>query len=277
LAQTFSLYAWSFHFRAIDPLTFPPSFATNTLRGALGLAFRNTDLSAYTRIFAPASDASAREGLRDLPRPFVLRAAALDGLSLQPDEKFRLGIHNFDERHPALHQFTRAFELLGRTGLGPAKARVELESVSSRHLTLPAVLDAENTSSRLTVRFLTPTELKVGSAVATQPHFDVLIARTMERIDNLRRLYGDGSLDIDLAEALAIAGTVSIMQSKLHHVKAHRRSGRTGQAHPLGGFAGEVRYEGPVGRFLQMLRIAEWTGVGRQTTWGKGTIELGQE
>lgn len=188
-----------------------------------------------------------------------------------------MDVHNFDERHDRLEEFTRAFESLGRTGLGAIRARVELESVSSRHLILPADLDPGNVSSRLSVRFLTPTELKVGAAPATSADFDVLIARAIERIDNLRRFYGDGPLDIDSAEARSVAKTVRIVESNLRHVTAQRRSGRTGQTHPLGGFLGEVKYEGAVGCFLPVLRIAEWTGVGRQTTWGKGAIEVVQQ
>jgi hypothetical protein len=35
---------------------------------------------------------------------------------------------------------------------------------------------------------------------------------------------------------------------------------------------GEADYEGELGEFLPILRAAEYTGVGRQTVWGKGSI-----
>jgi hypothetical protein len=42
----------------------------------------------------------------------------------------------------------------------------------------------------------------------------------------------------------------------------------------LGGFVGEADYTGDLTEFLPYLRAAQWTGVGRQTTWGKGAIAL---
>ncbi len=53
-----------------------------------------------------------------------------------------------------------------------------------------------------------------------------------------------------------------------------RRSSRTGQTHSIGGFIGEAEYEGDLREFVPFLRAAKWTGVGRQTVWGKGEIEV---
>jgi len=63
------------------------------------------------------------------------------------------------------------------------------------------------------------------------------------------------------------------VSSDLRWIAARRRSSRTGQTHPLGGFVGEVRYAGEVSEFLPILRAAYWTGIGRQTVWGKGVVE----
>jgi CRISPR/Cas system endoribonuclease Cas6 (RAMP superfamily) len=62
--------------------------------------------------------------------------------------------------------------------------------------------------------------------------------------------------------------------SEIRFLEATRRSSRTGQRHPIGGFAGRARYEGPLAEFLPWLRTAAFTGVGRQTTWGKGEIRV---
>ena len=40
----------------------------------------------------------------------------------------------------------------------------------------------------------------------------------------------------------------------------------------LGGFVGEAEYEGDLTEFVPYLRAAHWTGVGRQTAWGKGAL-----
>ena len=61
---------------------------------------------------------------------------------------------------------------------------------------------------------------------------------------------------------------------EIREVNVSRRSSRTGQVHPIGGFVGEAEYEGNLTEFLPYLNAAKWTGVGRQTVWGKGHIEL---
>jgi hypothetical protein len=53
-----------------------------------------------------------------------------------------------------------------------------------------------------------------------------------------------------------------------------RRSSRTVQVHPLGGFVGGAEYEGELTEFLPWLQAACWTGVGRQTVWGKGALRI---
>jgi hypothetical protein len=61
---------------------------------------------------------------------------------------------------------------------------------------------------------------------------------------------------------------------EIQHVDIVRRSSRTGQIHPIGGFVGDAEYEGELTEFVPVLSAAQWTGVGRQTVWGKGAIAV---
>jgi len=63
------------------------------------------------------------------------------------------------------------------------------------------------------------------------------------------------------------------MRCDVRQVDVVRRSSRTGQVHSIGGFVGEAEYEGELDEFICFLRVVKWTGVGRQTVWGKGVIE----
>ena len=42
----------------------------------------------------------------------------------------------------------------------------------------------------------------------------------------------------------------------------------------MGGFIGEAEYEGEMAEFVPYLAAARWTGVGRQTVWGHGELEV---
>jgi hypothetical protein len=130
------------------------------------------------------------------------------------------------------------------------------------------------TVSRLSVRFLTPVELKHGQQIASHPEFGILMARIRDRLSALSSLYGDGPLDMDFAEFGNRAERVVMTRCEVMPVEVTRLSRRTGRRHPMGGFVGKAEYQGVLAEFVPFLRAARFSGVGRQTTWGKGEIEL---
>jgi hypothetical protein len=124
------------------------------------------------------------------------------------------------------------------------------------------------------VHFLTPTELKHHDSLVDRPDFSVLFARARDRVSTLAALYGDGALEIDFRSIGERSALVRMVDCRIRHVETERRSSRTGQVHPIGGFIGSASYEGDLGEFIPFLRAAEWVGVGRQTVWGKGQIAV---
>ncbi len=180
-------------------------------------------------------------------------------------------------------------------GLGPARGRVELTSIdllnearepatevfSKRQpgiqphagLSLSLSPEAQETEEAR-IEFASPTELKHEGALVERPEFFILMARLRDRISALCTLYGKDSLAIDHAGLIERARSVQIRDTNLAWISTERRSSRTGQRHPLGGLVGAVTYTGPLAEFLPWLRAGYWTGVGRQTVWGKGMIEL---
>lgn len=238
-------------------------------------------------MFEPAALGSGPSGLADWPRPFVFRAMHLDDRTIQAGETFHFDLNLFDTRPDAVAYLVLAFTQLAREGLGPGRSRVELTGVAqldqNGNLTLsafpniPAPLELDLTAteqvSRIRVQFLTPTELKSGQQLAAKPEFGILAARIRDRISTLRELYGDGPLDIDFRGFGERAAQVHMTSCDVRQVDVRRRSSRTGQVHPIGGFVGEAEYTGELAEFISYLRAAKWTGAGRQTVWGKGAIE----
>jgi hypothetical protein len=260
---TFDLEACRFHFAARDSIRFPPGQAGNVLRGALGSILRkSTCAEDYSRIFEPAAPAFAAgagpSGLADWPRPFVIRAAPLDGQTLKPGDPFSFGLNLFQVRNPAVEHFTHAF-----------MQWAHLLSVEHSQV---AVDLAPRTApiSRIRVEFQTPTELKAADRNVSD--FPVLVARVRDRLSTLRSLYGAGPLEIDFRGLAARARSVRTVRSELRQVAVERRSSRTGQRHGIGGLIGFAEYEGDLAEFVPYLQAAYWTGVGRHCTWGNGQI-----
>jgi len=306
----FRLYPLRFLFVAREPVHFPPGKPANILRGAFGVIFRRIACvshcrdaracelratCAYARMFEPSALGHGPSGLADWPRPFVFRATHLDGRTIPPGETFSFDLNLFDMHNPAIAYLVLTFAQLAEDGLGPWRGRTELVEVSriaedgtpvtqlydSVSLGMrdaePMNLDLaspDESVHRVRVRFVTPTELKSGHQIVSQPEFGVLAARIRDRLSKLRELYDDGPLTIDFRTFGERAALVRMTRCGISRVEVDRRSSRTGQVHPIGGFIGEAEYEGELGEFIPYLRAAKWTGVGRQTVWGKGELEI---
>jgi CRISPR-associated endoribonuclease Cas6 len=217
----------------------------------------------------------------------------LDGATLQPGTSFYFDLNLFDVRkREVLAYFVLAFAQLAREGLGPRHGAVELiavEQLDENHFPMTKLYDGVSLTppetpfiidlarqmepaERLRIRFVTPTELKGAQQRAVRPEFGVVMARLRDRISTLRGLYGDGPLELDFREFGGRAAEIRLKRCDVRLVHAERRSSRTGQTHSLGGFVGEAEYEGALTEFIPYLRAGQWTGVGRQTVWGKGEI-----
>lgn len=239
-----------------------PLPAANTFRGGIGFVLPES-------LFRP-SDVQGPSGLRDRPRPFVLRTAHLDGVRIAAGQHFAFSINLFATR--SADEFRAAIEEWCRRGV--TRDRVPLRLIGWQeepvHLDL-APRDAA--PARIRVEFTTPTELKDAGSLGP-PDFDVLMARLRDRIGALRAFYGSGPLALNHAAFRERARAVTTVAAELHDTEAKRTSSRTGQTHPLGGFTGWVEYAGALREFLPFLEAAHYTGVGRQTVWGKGQLSV---
>ena len=258
------------------------------MRGAFGAIFRSLvcipdcreaktcDIRAtcpYARVFEPQSvRGEGPSGLADWPRPFVFRAAHLDGRTIQVKDTFHFDVHIFDARDPALSYFVLAFAQLAREGLGPGRGRAELTTVDQLDLygakmaqvfdgwrsqmsepANPNFVDLSVVSERvdrIRIQFVTPTELKTERRLADRPEFRILFGRLRDRISALRALYGAGPLDIDFRAMGERAAAVRMTRCDVKMMEVNRLSSRTGLRHSLGGFVGEAEYEGELGEFM---------------------------
>ncbi len=230
----------------------------NLFRGALGLALPRT-------LFVPAIETPGPSGFAQPPRPFVLRARHLDGQRFEARQRFPLTLHLFS---PCADEIVKAF----RQSVPLHGAAKLIDSSRPESIEVPLDPRAHAVSSA-TVRFLTPTELKSGNTLTLTPEFPILFARVVARLRTLAAIYST-PLHGSFSELQDEAGGIRMTSARLKREWTERRSTRTGQTHPLGGFQGEAVYQGQLGNLLPFLYAAQYTGVGRQTVWGKGELEV---
>ena len=176
----FRLAALRFHFAAREPLRFQGP-AANTLRGAFGIILRrlaclpqchasatceHRQSCPYARLFEPIASQPGPSGLFDQPRPFVFRTNDLDGRTFLTGEAFPVGLNLFDPDPQNIEYIQQTFAQIASEGLGPHRRKLELLSVSGiEPLTFDLTSGAKQVD-RITVRFLSATELKDGHHLA---------------------------------------------------------------------------------------------------------------
>jgi len=288
VSHFFRCFAFRFTFLALDSVHLPAGAPGNAFRGAFGHILRRIacvprcrgaracetrQQCAYARLFEPIA-LGGPSGLRNAPRPFVIRASALNGRTYGPGEFFSLNVHVFDLHEPVLPYLERAFEQLAQEGIGAERGRAQLRDISEEKVSIPLEAPPSEGTQELSLRFVTPTELKSNGHVLRDAPFKAVLARVRDRVASVSALYGDGPLLMDFRGMGERAARVTTVSSTLRWETVQRTSSRTRQTHPLGGFVGEVHYHGAVGEFIPIVRAAIWTGIGRHTVWGNGEIEV---
>jgi hypothetical protein len=132
----------------------------------------------------------------------------------------------------------------------------------------------DHNPSRVTIRFLTPTHLKANGAIVSRPDFHHFVKRLRDRINALAHFYCQDTLDVDYKAFGERAEVVRTVHYQVRWEDRDRRSWRTGLAHDMGGFIGEVTYEGNVQEFLPLLILGQYTHVGKYAVWGNGQYEM---
>lgn len=207
------------------------------MRGALGKGLFGS--SHYHRLFAPEINVGKPSGLRTPPRPFTLRPS--------------LG---------SVHVFSGAADArLIAAALGEPDARV---------IEIPFDLRPEIPAAKIRIEFKSPTILKGAARNGFAPIF----ARARDRVSTLRAFYGEGPLPIDFRALGDAAGAIETASRAVLVQEVFRRSGRTGQIHPIGGFTGTIEFTGDLRPFTPILTAAQYTGIGSKVSWGNGWYEL---
>ena len=275
-APSFKVMLFEMEFQVKQDVWFSAWKAGNFFRGKLGIAARRlccpqscpgaascseSVTCHYARLFEPQPAVSGPSGFANLPRPFVLRAEELNGRTFQVGDHFSLRLHLFGALETC-DLIEKSFQSI---------EQLQLLATRVSQVVIPLVPEP---CRLLQINFLTPMEIKWKDGVIRRPDFPALISRLRDRIASISSFHGSGPLNWNYNQIVECSESIQMTNCDVREVEADRRSSRTGQTHGLGGFIGKARYEGDLDQFIPMLRVAEWTGIGRHTSWGNGAIEL---
>jgi len=299
--------------RALEPAHLPP-YHGSLLRGAFGHALRRSVCAmgpaqpcvscplrracVHTRLFETFIEEEPPPFLRGLPtppRPYVIEPRS-DRTDFAPGDPLELDLLLFGCAADLAAYVLLAVERMATTGLGWRRARFALEKAAVPAAgggwqplfsggsfvagSIPALEVAGEGSrgaanGRVTLRFATPTRLKVRGHLANAPGFRALAFAMLRRSLELAHFYVPGAdLDWAFGPLLACSSSVEIAAADLHWHDWERFSQRQGTKITLGGFLGTLTLEGDLAPFASLLRTAEVLHVGKGATFGLGKMVL---
>lgn len=301
--------------QARDPLVLPP-YKGSTLRGGFGSAFKETvcvvdhracarcllrSRCAFPYVFdTPVpEDAIRMRKYLAAPHPFVFLPPLEEKTLYKPGEALTFGLTLIGKGAEFLPYFIYTFERLGeKRGLGKGRGRFAVESVtwlSPEGEEVQIYNGAEkmlrNTFRPLTIQdfsslhfelvtlnFLTPTRLVYAEALTQTPEFHMLIRTLLRRLSNFAYFHCGTELDLDFRGLITAAEQIETVHSDMRWYDWERYSARQDTRMKLGGFIGNVTYQGDLQPFLPLLRLGELVHVGKGTSFGLGkyTMEGGQ-
>lgn len=296
-----------------SPLVLPLMTRGSVLRGAFGITLRRLvchDLTLacracpleatcpYPQTFEPRPPAGAERlsALQDVARPFVFDPPTDEQAEFAPGTPVTFGLVTVGRASRLVPYFVSAFRNLADEGLGPRRAPFDLAEVAAldargtptalyqstsplvrlaaptlRAADLVRPSDAERT--RVTLRFVTPLELKDQGAPVHRPELGAIVRRLRDRANMLSTFFADAPLALDFRGLSALADGVRLLDDRTRPVHVSRRSSRTGQRHDVGGLLGEATYEGSgIATLMPLLRLGEAIHVGKHAAFGNGRV-----
>ncbi|HUK42195.1 MAG TPA: CRISPR system precrRNA processing endoribonuclease RAMP protein Cas6 [Candidatus Acidoferrales bacterium] len=287
-----------------------PGYKGSTLRGGFGYAFKKVTCAdpnpckdcrlpekcVYAYVFEtpPPAAADVMRKYKAAPHPFVILPPLTPKRRYAVGDELGFDLTLFGRALDYLPYFIYSFEELGRAGIGQGRGRFHLKEATVHDgnggqervydgdkkvlktaratLTSDQFLDpVSSRDSTLTLHFLTPLRLISDGQLAKEIPFQLLFRNLIRRIALLSYFHCDGDPSkIDFRELIQKAESVKTVKSRLEWYDWERYSTRQQTRMSLGGWLGEITYQGDFSEFLPWIRLGEWTHVGKGTSFGLG-------
>lgn len=255
--------------------------------------------------FLMALEAQGARGVNP-PRPFVLRpplaVRAEQDRIYDFGQTFEVGISLFGEAVNLFPYLCEAIRRIGANGVGYRRGRFILKTVfnqnpftgeriellQQRRVGMPT-LQVDNSHitqaaaklphDRLRLRFLTPTQLTYQNQTLNQPDFGAIVARLLERCQALTDYYTARPLEHPIWADLHS----NLMQKTQHirkvydntrWIRVYSGSRRANRRQDVGGFVGDVVFEGELQPYLEWLLWGVGCHIGKNAVKGNGWYEI---
>jgi len=234
---------------------------------------------------------------KSIPHPFVIEPPAETQRIYKSGEQVSFALTLIGRANDYLPYFIYTFDELGKIGIGRRRGKYTLltvkkaggdggdvgtlvyssadktiRSIPPDEIVIPAeCFTEEEKSTRLTLKFLSPTRISYQRHLATELRFEILVKNIVRRFNLLRYFHWDRqSVPLEHGKIIAEAERVSVKENSLRWWDWERYSSRQHTRMKMGGFIGEISYEGNIEPFMPLLKAGEVLHVGKGTGFGLG-------
>ncbi len=123
------------------------------------------------------------------------------------------------------------------------------------------------------LKFTSPTRIKAGGKIASNPTFRDIFSTVVRRITNLAYFYGDVEFDVDFKGMVKVADSVKF-ESNFRQAEMARYSSRQMQRMSMNGIVGEMTVHDCPEQLLPWIALGSKLGLGKNTSMGMGRYEV---
>ncbi len=292
----------------LEPALLPP-YKGSTLRGGFGHAFKRVacaikdkecincllkERCVYSYIFEtpPPKETKMMRKYKAAPHPFVIEPPLENQMTYKPEEKITLSLVLIGKAVDYLPYFIYTFDELGKIGIGRFRAKFELKEVycngeiiydsesrvikSFKSHSLSLNEDAPSPKEEpLKLLFLTPTRIVYDERLTLGLEFHILIRALLRRLFLIYYFHcgGDPS-GWDFKGMIEKAKEIETIGQDLRWYDWERYSKRQNTRMKMGGFVGEITFEGNLAPFISLIKAGEVLHVGKGTAFGLGRYKI---
>lgn len=308
----FNLANYSFTLKVLESLDLP-EYKGAVLRGGFGYAFRKVvcivkdkecsacllkEKCVYAYVFetSPPVDARLMRKYPTAPHPFILTPPLEDDRLYEPGEEIKFELTLIGKAIDFLPYFIYTFEELGKMGLGKKRGKFSLAEVqylfnrserttiySGREQILRPIKEEVKFLVHkpmppglcsLHLIFLTPTRLRFNGDLTSELEFHIFFRNLLRRISLLSYFHCGAELSVNFRQLIQESEKIQTTRRNLRWYDWERYSTKQQTKMKLGGFLGEVVFQGNFEPFWPFLVLGEFVHVGKGSSFGLGKYEL---
>lgn len=312
-AKEFKFAKFRFYLHPLEKI-YLPRYKGSVLRGGFGNIFKKTvcmnnkrecnecilqERCVYSYIFETPLPQNLLEKskfkLKRPPHPYVLEPPITSKIEYNHNDELAFNLILIGRGIEYLPYFVFVFEELGKRGLGKGRGKYELVRVDneegeriyesgklSDNFQVKSFQDIINECNipesknyqQVKINFLTPVRIILRGELPTKFDFNLFIINLLRRLSWLSIVHGDEELEFNYKYFISCADDVKIKERNIKWYDWERYSSRQGTRMKLGGFLGNITFEGDLKKFIPFIKLGEYIHIGKQTSFGLGQYEI---